>query len=57
VAIIYAMFAIMGLVPGLDTTFGMVPLFGNDVWLHLLLAVPAAYFGFMHRDNARGSRR
>jgi hypothetical protein len=53
VAIVYVMFAIMGLVPGLDTTFGLVPLFGNDVWLHLLLAAPAAYFGFVHRDEER----
>src|SRR5687768_18351643 len=52
VAIIYAMFVVMGLIPVLDTTFGLVPLFGNDVWLHLLLALPAAYFGFMHRDTA-----
>src|SRR5690606_3619495 len=37
VAVIYAVFAIMGLVPGLETTFGLVPLHGNDVWLHLLL--------------------
>jgi hypothetical protein len=51
VAIIYAMFMVMGLIPGLDTTFGMVPLFGNDIWLHLLLAAPAAYFGFVHRDT------
>ena len=57
VAIIYAVFAVMGLIPGLDTTFGLVPLFGNDVWLHLLLAAPAAYFGFLHRDDARESRR
>jgi len=56
VAIIYAVFVIMGLVPGLDTTFGLVPLHDNDVWLHLLLAVPAAYFGFMHRDNRTGDR-
>jgi hypothetical protein len=31
-------------------------LHGNDVWLHILLAAPAAYFGFMHkraRDQAR----
>lgn len=41
----------MGLIPGLDTTFGLVPLFGNDVWLHILLAAPAAYFGFVHRDR------
>jgi hypothetical protein len=55
VAIVYALFTVMGLVPGLDTTFGFVPLHDNDVWLHLLLAVPAAYFGFMHRD--RDTRR
>lgn len=51
VAIIYALFAVMGLVPGLDTAFGLVPLYGNDVWLHVLLAAPAAYFGFVHRDE------
>ena len=34
VAVVYAVFAVMGLVPGLNTTFGLVPLHGNDVWLH-----------------------
>lgn len=53
VAIIYAMFAVMGLIPMLNTTFGLVPLFGNDVWLHLLLAAPAAYFGFVHSETGR----
>lgn len=53
VAVAYAMFAVMGLIPGLDTTFGLVPLFGNDVWLHVLLAAPAAYFGFIHKEAAR----
>jgi hypothetical protein len=52
VAVIYGLFIIMGLIPTLNTTFGLVPLYGNDVWLHLLLAAPAAYFGFMHRDTA-----
>jgi len=51
VAIIYAVLVIAGLVPGLNTMFGLVPVFGNDVWLHLLLAAPAAYFGFIHRDR------
>lgn len=51
IAVIYALFTIMGLVPGLNTLFGLVPLYGNDVWLHLLLAAPAAYFGFVHRDD------
>jgi len=56
-AIIYAIFVVMGLVPGLNTTFGLVPLFGHDVWLHVLLAVPAAYFGFVHRDDRAAARR
>ena len=56
-AVVYAMFVVMGLVPGLNTTFGLVPLHGNDVWLHLVLAAGAAYFGFMHRDDDRRTAR
>jgi hypothetical protein len=52
VAIIYAVLTVMGLVPTLNTTFGLIPLYDNDVWLHALLAIVAAYFGFMHRDAA-----
>ena len=47
VAVIYALLAVMGLVPGLNTTFGLVPIYGHDVWLHALLAIVAAYFGFV----------
>jgi Domain of unknown function (DUF4383) len=56
-AIIYAVFVIMGLVPGLNTTFGLVPLFSHDVWLHVILAAGAAYFGFVHRDRQAAARR
>ena len=56
VAIIYAVFVVMGLIDGLDTTFGLVPLYGADVVLHLLLAAVAAYFGFMHRDTVSTDR-
>ena len=52
VAIIYALLTVMGLVPALNTTFGMIPIYGNDVWLHALLALVAAYFGWMNRDAA-----
>jgi uncharacterized protein DUF4383 len=52
VAIIYAVLTVMGLVPGLHTSFGMVPLYGNDVWLHALLALVAVYFGWINRDAA-----
>lgn len=47
VAVIYAILFVMGLIPGLHTTFGLIPLFGSDVWLHLVLAAIAAYFGFV----------
>lgn len=52
VAVIYGLLTVMGLVPGLDTTMGLVPIYGNDVWLHALLALVAAYFGWMNRDTA-----
>ena len=46
VAVIYAVLGVFGLIPGLNTLFGLVPLHGNDVWLHFLLAIVAAIFGF-----------
>ena len=49
VAVIYGLLTIMGLIPGLQTTFGLIPLYGHDVWLHAVLAVVAAYFGWMAR--------
>ena len=52
VAVIYAVLTVMGLVTGLRTTFGLIPLYGADVWLHALLAIVAAYFGWMNRDTA-----
>ena len=52
VAVIYALLAVMGLIPGLNTTFGLVPIYGHDVWLHALLAIVAAYFGFAAAPEA-----
>jgi hypothetical protein len=46
VAIIYAGLALFGLIPGLNTLFGLVPLHAHDVWLHAGLAAIAAYFGW-----------
>ena len=46
VAIIYALLAIMGLIPALNTTFGLIPIHGNDVWLHAAIALVAAVFGW-----------
>jgi hypothetical protein len=51
VAIIYAVLTVLGLIPAFDTTFGLIPIYGNDVWLHALLAIVAAYFGWVHRET------
>jgi hypothetical protein len=45
-AIIFGVLTVMGLVPRLNTVFGLIPLFGHDVWLHALTAIAGAYFGF-----------
>jgi Domain of unknown function (DUF4383) len=45
-AVFYGLLAIMGLIPGLQTTFGLIPIHGHDVWLHALTAIAAAYFGW-----------
>ncbi len=48
-AVVYGLLAVMGLIDAgnLNTTFDLIPIFGNDVWLHALTALAAAYFGFM----------
>ena len=50
VAIIYGVLTIAGFVPSLQTLFGFVPLYGNDIWLHGLLALVGAYFGWVNRS-------
>lgn len=44
--VLYAILTIAGLIPGLNTLWGIVPLFGHDIWLHALITIVAAYFGF-----------
>lgn len=46
-AVIYGIQAIMGLFPFSNTLFGMMPLFGNNVWLSILTAAIAYYYGFV----------
>lgn len=55
-AIFYGLLTIMGLIPGLNTTFGLIPIFGHDIWLHALTAAIAAYFGFAKPDRNVGVR-
>jgi hypothetical protein len=39
--------AVLGLIPGANTMFGLIPIFGNNVWFHGVTAAIAAYFGFV----------
>jgi hypothetical protein len=41
-----ALFTLMGIVPQLNTTFGLLPLYGHDIWLHGIEAVIGLYLGF-----------
>ena len=50
VAIIFGVLTIMGLVPGLNTTLGLIPIFGADVVLHALTTLAASYFGWFAGD-------
>ena len=49
VAVAYGLLTIMGLVPGLNTTFGLIPIHGANVLLHAFIAIAATYYGFVHR--------
>lgn len=42
--IIYLVLAVLGLVA--PTTFGLIPIGGNDIWLHAVLGVVLAGVGF-----------
>ena len=46
-AIIYGVLTVLGVIPATSTMFGLVPLFGHDIWLHAGTALIAAYFGWI----------
>jgi hypothetical protein len=52
--VIFTLLAIVGLVPALHPFLGLLPIEGRDVWMHLVSALIAAYFGFR---QAAGDRR
>lgn len=53
-ALTLTVLAVMGLLPMLNITFGALPLFGHDVWLHALEAGAAFYFGFVYKGVHHG---
>lgn len=50
---VYLILFFMGLASGLKTMFGMAPLYGADVWLHLVLALVAIAFAITGRGKWR----
>jgi hypothetical protein len=47
---IYLVLAALGFVA--PTTFGLIPIGGNDIWLHLVMGGVLAFFGFTARTTA-----
>lgn len=56
-AISYIAIAIMGLLPATQTTFGIMPIFGNNVWFNALSGVIAGYYGFLVKDPVTSTDR
>lgn len=50
-AVSYILIAVMGLVPLAKTTFGIMPIFGNNIWLNALSGTIAGYYGFLGKDQ------
>lgn len=46
-AIVFGLLALLGLFPPTESLLGLMPIFGNDVWLNAATAAIAIYFGFI----------
>ena len=46
IAVSYGLLTVLGLLPATHTTFGLIPIYGNDVWLHGGIALVSAIVGF-----------
>jgi hypothetical protein len=61
--LIGAFLAVMGIIPATNTLFGLMPLHGDDIWLHAVTAALAAYFAWQpalaaeHRARPASDRR
>ncbi|MEX1183620.1 MAG: DUF4383 domain-containing protein [Gemmatimonadota bacterium] len=51
---IYLVLAGLGLV--FPTAFGLIPIGGHDIWLHLLLGLVLAYVGFTAKPEGAAAR-
>ena len=50
-ALFYGLLTVLGLFPPTQSMLGLVPLFGNDLWLHAGTAAIATYFGFIAKPD------
>jgi hypothetical protein len=57
VAVLFGALALLGIMPGVNTLFGAMPIYGHDVWLHAFTALGAAYFAEWHAPNRVHERR
>lgn len=48
--VLYIVLAVVGFVA--PTTFGFIPIGGNAIWLHAVLGLALAYFGFTAKEAA-----
>jgi len=46
-ATLLAVLTVLGLMPATNTLFGLIPIYGMDVWLHAGTAVAAAFCGWV----------
>jgi predicted membrane channel-forming protein YqfA (hemolysin III family) len=54
-AIAYILIAVMGILPFTNTTFGLMPIFGNNVWFNALTAIAAGYYGLIIPNKIAGT--
>ena len=53
VAVFFGLIAVLGLIPATNMLFGLVPLFGHNIWLHALAAAIAVYFGWFGKRKTK----
>ena len=53
----FGVVAVMGMLPMLNTIFGLMPLHAHDIWLHAITALGAAYVGWREPIAMRERRR
>lgn len=51
VTVLYAVLAVAGFLPGLRTVFGVMPLFGANIWIHAVTAIAAGVVLLLWRSD------